>query len=52
VRPQHADIPAAGELLKAGQPILTLLSAGSSLESCRETLRRRAADLDRWLFER
>jgi predicted ATP-grasp superfamily ATP-dependent carboligase len=50
--PLHADIPAPGERIEAGQPIVTLLARGSTLEACEETLRQRAGDLDRRLFGR
>ncbi len=48
--PAFADIPAAGERLKAGGPILTLFARGDTVATCREALRRIAVDLDRRLF--
>ena len=48
--PVFADIPSAGERIPAGRPILTLFARSGSIEACEEELRRRAADLDRWLF--
>lgn len=50
--PGFADLPSAGERIEVGRPILTLFARGRSLEECRETLRRTAADLDRCLFRR
>ncbi|HTU93312.1 MAG TPA: ATP-grasp domain-containing protein [Gemmataceae bacterium] len=50
--PNFADIPAAGEHIEAGKPILTFFAAADSPSACEERLRQIAADLDRWLFER
>jgi predicted ATP-grasp superfamily ATP-dependent carboligase len=50
--PAFADIPAAGERIEAGGPILTFFARADCYASCEDTLRRIAADLDRWLFER
>jgi predicted ATP-grasp superfamily ATP-dependent carboligase len=50
--PAFADIPAAGERIESGKPILTFFAAADSPAGCEDTLRRIAADLDRWLFER
>lgn len=50
--PGFADIPAAGERIEAGKPILTFFAAADSPSACEDALRRIAADLDRWLFER
>jgi predicted ATP-grasp superfamily ATP-dependent carboligase len=50
--PEFADIPEAGQEIRPGQPVLTLFVRAGSLDACREALRERAADLDRWLFER
>jgi len=44
--PGFADIPAAGEVIDAGSPVLTFFAAGSTAAACRATLRERAADLD------
>ncbi|HEY7329628.1 MAG TPA: ATP-grasp domain-containing protein [Gemmataceae bacterium] len=49
--PGFADIPAAGERIEAGKPILTFFAAADSPASCEEALRQIADDLDRWLFE-
>jgi predicted ATP-grasp superfamily ATP-dependent carboligase len=49
--PEHADISAAGQPIAAGRPVLTLLTRGSSLEMCEELLRKRAANLDRLLYQ-
>jgi predicted ATP-grasp superfamily ATP-dependent carboligase len=50
--PAYADIPHAGERIKAGRPVLTLFARAGSAAGCEEALRAQAADLDRWLFRR
>jgi predicted ATP-grasp superfamily ATP-dependent carboligase len=50
--PAFADIPAAGQHIPAGRPILTCFARAGSPSACEGELRRIAADLDRWLFER
>jgi predicted ATP-grasp superfamily ATP-dependent carboligase len=50
--PSFADIPAAGERIEAGKPILTFFASADSLSACEDMLRQIAVDLDRWLFER
>lgn len=50
--PAFADIPASGERIEAGKPILTFFAAGDSSSACEDALRQIAVDLDRWLFER
>jgi predicted ATP-grasp superfamily ATP-dependent carboligase len=50
--PTFADIPAAGELIEAGKPILTFFAAADSCSNCEDMLRQIADTLDRWLFER
>jgi predicted ATP-grasp superfamily ATP-dependent carboligase len=50
--PGFADIPAAGERIEKGKPILTFFSAADSSFACEYALRQIAADLDRWLFKR
>jgi predicted ATP-grasp superfamily ATP-dependent carboligase len=50
--PAFADLPVAGESIRAGQPILTFFTRADSNEACLDTLREIAADLDRWLFTR
>ncbi len=47
--PLFADIPKPGERIKAGRPVLTLLACSSTLSACRQELRERALDLDRYL---
>ncbi len=49
--PGFADIPAAGERIEAGKPVLTFFAAADSPAACEDALRQIAADLDRWLFE-
>jgi predicted ATP-grasp superfamily ATP-dependent carboligase len=48
--PAFADIPPAGQQIRAGRPILTFFASGNSLAACQENLRRTAADLDPGLF--
>jgi predicted ATP-grasp superfamily ATP-dependent carboligase len=45
-----ADIPAAGQPIKTGRPILTFFARSGSETACLDTLRQIARDLDRWLF--
>jgi predicted ATP-grasp superfamily ATP-dependent carboligase len=44
--PAFADIPAAGAVVPAGQPVLTLFASGSSAAECRGRLQSRARELD------
>jgi uncharacterized protein len=48
--PTFADIPAAGQRIEAGRPILTLFGRGEAMAGCLEALQRRAADVERWLY--
>ncbi|MBA4188830.1 MAG: hypothetical protein C0467_12600 [Planctomycetaceae bacterium] len=50
--PAFADIPAAGSVISAGQPVITLLVSGSSPTQCQERLQSRAQELDQLLAER
>lgn len=50
--PRFADIPAAGERIEAGKPVLTFFAEADSVSACEDVLRQIAAGLDRWLFER
>jgi uncharacterized protein len=50
--PAFADIPACGERIEAGKPVLTFFAAADSTAACEDALRQIAADLDRWLFQR
>jgi predicted ATP-grasp superfamily ATP-dependent carboligase len=50
--PAYADIPAAGQPVEAGRPILTFFARADSAAACEDALRRTAADLDRRLFGR
>ena len=43
--PSLADVPRAGTRIEAGQPVMTLLGRGATVESCLERLRAREA---RW----
>ncbi len=47
--PAFADIPAAGQRIPAGRPILTFFAQGRDEFACRAELRTIAADLDHWL---
>lgn len=50
VLPEFADIPPAGQLIRAGQPILTFFAHASSEGECLDRLRKTAAALDQRLF--
>jgi predicted ATP-grasp superfamily ATP-dependent carboligase len=49
--PEYADIPAAGERIPVGGPILTLFARAASVAACLNQLRRQAANLDHMFFE-
>jgi predicted ATP-grasp superfamily ATP-dependent carboligase len=44
--PGFADIPPAGQRIKAGRPVLTFFTRAESVAACRDRLRQIAADLD------
>lgn len=44
--PNFADIPAAGAVLHAGQPVLSIFAKSSSATECRQQLQSRASELD------
>ncbi|MFL5340935.1 MAG: ATP-grasp domain-containing protein [Gemmataceae bacterium] len=48
--PAFADIPAAGQVIAVGWPILTLLTREHSVAECHGQLRTRAGELERWLY--
>jgi predicted ATP-grasp superfamily ATP-dependent carboligase len=48
--PAFADVPLAGEAIRAGRPVLTFFARGGSPQECEDRLRETAADLDRRLF--
>jgi predicted ATP-grasp superfamily ATP-dependent carboligase len=48
--PDYADIPAPGEPLSPGHPILTVFASASTPEECEGRLRERAADVTRRLY--
>ncbi|HZU37796.1 MAG TPA: ATP-grasp domain-containing protein, partial [Gemmataceae bacterium] len=50
--PSFADIPAVGQTIARGRPVLTLFAAADSMTACEEALRQTARDLDRCLFGR
>jgi predicted ATP-grasp superfamily ATP-dependent carboligase len=47
-----ADIPPAGQVIRAGRPVLTFFASARTEAGCLEKLRKTAADLDRRLFGR
>lgn len=49
--PGHADVPHPGERFEAGQPVLTVLAGAATEAECLEQLRRRAAEVERLLFD-
>ena len=48
--PSFADLPHAGEVISAGRPVLTLFACARRIEDCIIALRRRAAEVERWLY--
>jgi len=50
--PDFADIPAAGEVIPRGHPILTFFVHKAKLGACEDALRERAEELIRLLFPR
>jgi predicted ATP-grasp superfamily ATP-dependent carboligase len=46
----YADIPAPGEKIRAGRPVLTFFARADSPAACEAKLREVAGDLDRRLF--
>jgi predicted ATP-grasp superfamily ATP-dependent carboligase len=46
-RPDFADIPHPGDVIEAGQPILTILTDAATEDACLAKLKARAAELDR-----
>jgi predicted ATP-grasp superfamily ATP-dependent carboligase len=50
--PAFADIPAAGQRIEGGRPILTLFASGATIADCEERLRHIAGDLDHWLWKK
>lgn len=49
--PEFGDIPAAGQVIKAGRPICTVFSRSASLANCLVDLRQRAKEIERWLWK-
>lgn len=47
-----ADIPAPGQTIARGDPVLTFFARGETASDCENELRKIAADLDRVLFRR
>jgi predicted ATP-grasp superfamily ATP-dependent carboligase len=52
LRVPFADIPAAGQRHRRGQPVLSFFASGDTEAATEAALRKIAADLDRALFER
>src|SRR5262249_11109266 len=50
VAPDFADIPAAGEVILRGRPVLTFFVRTTNLDDCEGALRAVAGDLTRHLF--
>ncbi|HEY1861268.1 MAG TPA: ATP-grasp domain-containing protein [Gemmataceae bacterium] len=50
--PAFADLPHAGQIIKAGHPILTYFARADSTSDCSNALQQIAADLDQRLFSR
>jgi predicted ATP-grasp superfamily ATP-dependent carboligase len=47
--PSFADLPDVGARIEKGNPVLTMLVRGGSVEACLAELETRARDLDHWL---
>jgi predicted ATP-grasp superfamily ATP-dependent carboligase len=47
--PEFADLPAPGEKIEAGRPVLTLFARAGSLAECQAALRRAAREVERRL---
>jgi uncharacterized protein len=47
--PDFADIPQAGQIMKAGRPMLTFFCQSATLEGCLDSMKRVAWDLDQCL---
>ncbi len=48
--PAFADIPAAGQPIPAGRPVLTAFAQAADVLRCLDALRQIARDLDRWFL--
>ncbi|MBL8864904.1 MAG: ATP-grasp domain-containing protein, partial [Planctomycetia bacterium] len=46
-RPDFADLPHAGDIIEAGQPVLTIFAEADDEEACEAKLKASAAELDR-----
>jgi len=49
-RPDFADIPNPGDVIEAGQPVLTILAEAATEEACLTRLKSRAAELNQLLI--
>jgi predicted ATP-grasp superfamily ATP-dependent carboligase len=50
--PSFADIPAAGQRIPAGRPVLTMFSTGATIPECELRLRQSASEMDEWFLMR
>ena len=50
-RPDFADIPHPGDVIEAGQPVLTILAEATTEEDCLTRLKSRAAEFDKLFAE-
>jgi predicted ATP-grasp superfamily ATP-dependent carboligase len=50
IQPDAADIPRTAERIEEGWPILTVFAEGASADDCRAELKRRCAELMRWIL--
>jgi predicted ATP-grasp superfamily ATP-dependent carboligase len=48
--PAFADIPHAGDAIRAGRPVLTLLCRAATMEACQDELRAKADEVERRLY--
>jgi predicted ATP-grasp superfamily ATP-dependent carboligase len=48
--PDFGDVPHPGDRLVPGRPVLTLFARATTVEDCLVALRRRAAEVERWLY--
>ncbi len=46
-RPDYADLPHAGDIIEAEQPVLTIFAEATGVEDCEAKLKSQAAELDR-----
>ena len=49
--PAFADIPAAGQRIAAGHPVLTMFANATTMDDCQRRLQSVASVLDAWLLK-